>query len=110
MSHFAVPNKLMDLSIAPQWLLISQRDRDSCRDRDRERESDVNCLLIEAHSTTYEVVMTKKKKNELESDQASGFNYQFIGNTAEEHVKGHQGAAISKAQTGEAPQTAWFLV
>lgn len=55
----------MDLSIAPQWLLISQRDRDSCRDRDRERESDVNCLLIEAHSTTYEVVMTKKKKTNL---------------------------------------------
>ena len=51
-----------------------------------------------------------KKKPELESDQASGFNYQFIGNTAEEHVKGHQGAAISKTQTGEAPQTAWFLV
>lgn len=57
----------MDLSIAPQWLLISQRDRDSCRDRDRdrERESDINCLLIEAHSTTYEVVMTKKKKTNL---------------------------------------------
>lgn len=58
------------------------------------------CLLVEEHNATYEVVLTPQKG--LESDLASRFNYQFIGNTAEGHVKGHQGDAINKTQTGEA--------
>ena len=51
----------------------------------KKRQSDMMCLLMEAHNITYEEFLQNKKPHK---NQASGSNYQFTGNTGEEgHVK-----------------------
>ena len=44
----------------------------------KKRQPDLLYLLVELHSTSYEVLIVAKKI-ELESDQAFRFYYQFIG-------------------------------
>lgn len=76
----AILNELMDLGIGHHCLLIAQKMK---------QQPNI-FLLIEGHSTIYEVILPPK------FDQGSRFNSQFIEN-AEEHVKCHYSVQLVKS-------------